>query len=66
MPLEGVGQGTDGLCDVVDDDRTVGISIVHGCEGFIAFLAGGIPYFEFDCGGIVERDGLGEESGADG
>ena len=55
-----------GLCDVVDDDGAVGVSVVHGSEGFVAFLAGCIPYFKLDGGGVVEGDGLGEESGADG
>ena len=54
-----------GLCYVIDDDGAVGVSVVHWCEGFVSFLACGIPYFEFDGCGVVEGDGLCEESGAD-
>ncbi len=59
-------EGTYGLCDIVDDDGAVGIPVIHGSEGFVAFLSGGIPYLEFDCGSIVEGDGLREEGSADG
>ena len=53
-----------GLCNVVDDDSAVGVSVIHGCKGFVAFLAGSIPYFEFDGGSVVEGDGLRQKSGA--
>ena len=64
--MEGRGEETYGLCDVVDYYGAVCVTVVHGCEGFVAFLAGCVPYFEFDGCGVVEGDGLGEEGGADG
>ena len=52
--------------DVVDDDGTVGIAVVHGGERLVALLTGRVPYLELDGGVLVERDGLCEECGADG
>lgn len=57
---------TYGLRYVIDDDGAVGVTVIHGCEGLVAFLAGRVPYLELDGGGVVEGDGLGEEGGADG
>ena len=57
---------TYGLCDVVYDDGAVGVSVIHGCKGLVALLAGGVPDLELDCGGFIEGDGLGEEGSADG
>lgn len=57
---------TYGLRYVIDDDGAVGVAVIHGCKGFVAFLAGRVPYLEFDGGGVVEGDGLREEGGADG
>lgn len=34
---------TDGLRDVVDYHGAVGVAVVHGCQGLVTFLAGGIP-----------------------
>lgn len=51
---------------IINDDGAVRIAVVHRCEGFVPLLSGGIPYFEFDGGGVVEGDGLGEEGSADG
>jgi hypothetical protein len=50
--------GGDWLCDVVDYDGAVRVAVVHWCEGFVAFLAGCVPYLEFDRGGVVKGDGL--------
>lgn len=61
-----MGRGTYGLRYVVDNDSAVGIAVVHGCERFVAFLPGGVPYLELDGCGVVEGDGLGKECGADG
>lgn len=55
-----------GLRYIINDDSAVGVSVVHGCEGLVSFLTGGVPYLEFDGCGVVEGDGLGEEGGADG
>lgn len=65
MP-EGPGVRTYGLCNVVDDNSAVGVAVVHGGQGLVALLAGGIPDFKLDSGGLIEGDGLGEERGADG
>jgi len=54
------------LCNVVDNNGAVGVAIVHGRERLVALLAGRVPDLKLDCGVLVERDGLGEESGADG
>ena len=62
----GVGWITYGLCDVVDDDCAVGVSVVHRCEGLVSLLAGRVPYFELDGRRVVEGDGLCEEGGSDG
>lgn len=60
------GMNAYGLRYIIHDDGAVGVSVVHGCEGLVSFLARGIPYFKFDGCGVVEGDGLGEEGGADG
>lgn len=54
------------MCNVVDNNGAVGVAIVHGRERLVALLAGRVPDLKLDCGVLVERDGLGEESGADG
>lgn len=60
------GRKTHGLRDIVDDDGAVGITVVHGGEGLVSLLSGGIPDLELDGGVLIEGDGLGEEGGADG
>ena len=54
------------MCNVVDNNGAVGVAIVHGRERLVALLAGRVPDLKLDCGVLVERDGLGEERGADG
>lgn len=34
---------TYGLGNVVNDDGAVGVAVIHGRKGLVAFLAGGIP-----------------------
>ena len=51
--------------DIVYDNGTVCISVVHGSERLIPFLTGRIPDLEFDGGVIVQSDGLGKEGGSD-
>jgi hypothetical protein len=58
--------GTYSLCNVVDYDGAVGISVVHGCQRLVALLAGRVPDLKLDCRVLVEGDGLGEEGSADG
>jgi len=53
------------LRDVVDYYGTVGISVVHGRQGLVPFLACGIPDLELDCGVLVQGDGLCEEGRTD-
>lgn len=53
------------LGDIVDDDSTVGITIVHGGERLVSLLAGRIPDLELDGSVFIERNSLGEEGGAD-
>jgi hypothetical protein len=57
---------TYSLGNVVYHDGAVGISVVHGSQGLVSLLAGSIPDLKLDRGGFVERDGLSQESGADG
>lgn len=57
---------THRLGDVVDNDGAVRITVVHGCQGLVALLAGCVPDFKLDCGVLVEGDGLCEEGGTDG
>lgn len=64
-PSLGLVEGSR-LCNVIYDDGTVGVAVVHGGQGLVTLLAGGIPNFELDSGGLVEGDGLGEERSADG
>lgn len=56
---------TYSLRDVVDHHRAVGIPVVHGRQGLVPLLARRIPNLKFDCGVLVEGDGLCEEGGAD-
>jgi len=51
--------------EVEDDNGGGGAAVVHGGEGPVALLAGGVPDLELDDGG-VELDGLGEEGRSDG
>jgi hypothetical protein len=53
------------LGDVIDNDGTVGISVVHRSQRLVALLAGGIPDFKLDCGALIEGDSLCQESGSD-
>jgi hypothetical protein len=56
--------GTYGLSDIVYDDGTVCIPIIHGCEGLVSLLARGIPYLKLDHRVVVESNGLCEEGGS--
>lgn len=56
---------TYGLGYVIDDDCAVCVTVIHGREGFVAFLSSCIPYFKLDGSCVVEGDGLGEEGSAD-
>lgn len=53
------------LCDIVDNDGAVGVSVIHGCQRLVSLLTSGIPYLKFDCGVLVQRYSLSQESGAD-
>ena len=66
LPRTAICGETYRLRYIIDDNSTIRIAIVHRGEGFVPLLPRGIPYFEFDRGGVVEGDGLGEEGGADG
>ena len=54
------------LGDIVDNNCTVGISVIHRSERFVTFLSGCVPYFKLYSGGVVQGDCLCEEGGADG
>lgn len=53
------------LCDIIDDDSTISISIVHWCQGLVSFLAGGVPYLELHCCILIQGNRLCQEGGAD-
>ena len=57
---------THSLSNVIDDNRAVGVPVVHRRQGLVSFLPGGIPYFEFHRRILIKRDGLCKESSADG
>jgi hypothetical protein len=57
---------TYSLCDVINDNGTVGIAVVHGRERLVAFLTCSVPNLEFDGCGFVESDCLSEEGSTDG
>lgn len=54
------------MSDIVNDNGAVCISVVHGSERLVAFLAGSIPNLELDSSVLIERDGLGQEGSTDG
>ena len=53
------------LSDIVHDNCTVGIPVVHRSQRLIAFLSGCIPYLELHRGSVVEGYRLCKECGAD-
>lgn len=54
------------MCDIIDDNGAVGISVVHRGQRLVSLLSCSIPYLKFYCRGIVKGYGLSEEGGADG
>lgn len=52
--------------DVIDDNGTVGVSIVHRGQRLISLLTSGVPNLELDCSALVEGNSLRQEGGADG
>lgn len=60
-----VDWGAYSLSDVVDNDSTVRIPVVHWSQGLVSFLASGIPYLELDRCAFVQRNGLCQEGRAD-
>ena len=63
--LTGCPWVTYSLCDIVNNNCTVCVPIVHRCKRLISFLACRIPYFKLDSGSIVQGDGLSEEGSPD-
>lgn len=57
---------TYGLRNVVYDDGTVGVSVVHGRQRLVSLLASRVPNLKLDRRVLIERDGLGEESRSNG
>lgn len=53
------------LGNVVDDDGAVGVSIIHRSKRLVSLLSSRIPNLKLDSGVLIERNGLGEEGGAD-
>lgn len=57
---------TYGLRDIIYNNGTVGISVVHGSQRLVSLLAGRIPNLELDRRVLIEGDGLSEESRSNG
>ncbi len=55
-----------GLSDVVNDNGTVRVPVIHRRQRLVSLLASGIPYLKLDCRIIIKSDGLGQEGGSDG
>lgn len=53
------------LCDIVYNNCTVRVPVVHGCQRLVSFLTSSIPDLKFDGRSIIEGDCLCEEGGAD-
>lgn len=54
------------LCDVVYNNSTVGIPVVHGSQALVSLLSSSVPYLVFDRGCVIEGNCLREEGGSDG
>ena len=54
------------LSNVIYNNGTVRIPIVHGGKRLVSLLASGIPDLKLDCRSFVEGNGLCQEGGADG
>jgi hypothetical protein len=65
-PVSIITDVTHSLSNVVDDNRAIGVPVVHRRQRFISFLPSSIPYFKFHCRVLVKRDCLCEERSADG
>lgn len=52
---------TYSLCDIVDNDGTIGISIVHRRQRFVSLLSCSIPNFELHGCSIIKGDSLCEK-----
>jgi len=60
-PTLGTGERI-GRSNVVHDNGSRRAAVIHGSQGTVSFLSGGIPNFEFD-GSVVESDRLRQECG---
>jgi hypothetical protein len=62
---KGCWEPTYSLCNIVDDDSAVCISVVHRGQRLVSFLTSCVPYFELDSCVLVQRNRLCQEGGAD-
>lgn len=65
MEGEKKGWETYGLGDIVDNNSTVCIPIVHWRKRLVSFLASGIPYLEFDGRIFIQGYRLRKKCGTD-
>lgn len=54
------------LRDIIYNNGTVGISVVHGGKRLVSLLAGRIPNLKLDRRVLIEGDGLSKESRSNG
>ena len=54
------------MCDIVDHDCAVCVTIVHRRQRFVSFLPSCIPYFELHGRCFIKGNSLCEEGGTDG
>lgn len=62
---KGSWEPTYSLCNIVDDNSAVRISVVHRGQRFVSLLTSCVPYFELDGCVLIQRNGLCQEGGAD-
>ena len=54
------------LRDVIYDNGTICIPIIHWRQRFVSFLSRSVPYFKLHGRVFVKSDGLGKEGGTNG
>lgn len=54
------------LSNIIDDNGTIGIPVVHGRERLVSFLTRRVPNLELYSCVLVEGNGLGQEGSANG
>lgn len=66
LPIAGIIFQTYRLRDIIYNNGTVGISVVHGGKRLVSLLSGRIPNLKLDRRVLIEGDGLSKESRSNG